>query len=84
MNSMQMLTLIMSNVNDPIREQMINDFYLLVSQMITEMVPPLVKQCLDEITVNVQTKLNGKTNNLSGLKDDIIRIVTNEVNKSFS
>ena len=84
MNSIQTLTQMVSNEKDPFREQMIYNFYTLVSQMITEMVPPLVKQCLNGITADVQTKLNGKPSNLSGLKDDITRIIADEMKKAFS
>ena len=84
MTSMQILTQMVGNEKDPFREQLLYDLYILVSQMITEMVPPLVKQCLDEISVDVRTKLNGRTNDLSGLKDDITRMVTDKVNKAFS
>ena len=84
MTSMQMITQMVSNEKDPFREQLLYDLYILVSQMITEMVPPLVKQCFDEISVDVRTKLNGRSNDLSGLKDDITRMVTDKVNKAFS
>lgn len=57
--------------------------YNLISQMIAEAVPPLVRQCVDEIMVDVRTTLNGKPEDLSGLKDDITRMVLDEIKKRF-
>ena len=82
-SSMSTLTMMVSAEKNPQHEQHIYDIYNLVSQMIAEAVPPLVRQCVDEIMVDVRTTLNGKPEDLSGLKDDITRMVLDEIKKGF-
>ena len=82
-SAMNTLTMMVSGEKNPQHEQHVYQIYNLVSQMIAEAVPPLVKQCVEEIMVDVRTTLNGKPDDLSGLKDDITRKVLDGIKKGF-
>jgi hypothetical protein len=51
----------------------------MMKDRIEELLPPLIEQYMREyvknLSVNVETKLNGKSIDLSGLKDDIQNII---------
>ena len=52
---------------------------------IEELLPPLIEQYMREyvnyLSVNVETKLNGKSIDLSGIKDDIQNIIYQSLRK---
>ena len=51
----------------------------MMKDRIEELLPPLIEQYMrdyvNNLSVNVETKLNGKSIDLSGLKDDIQNII---------
>ena len=55
----------------------------LVEDKVKEIVPPLIENYLNTVKVNVETTLNGKAADLSGLKEDIERLAVEEVIKAF-
>ena len=76
----QMLTLMISEAKNQKDAQHLYDIHDLIQQMIAELVPPLVKQCFEEISIDVQTRLNGKPNDLTGLKKDITKMLIEKLN----
>ena len=57
----------------------------MMKDRIEELLPPLIEQYMREyinnLSVNVETKLNGKSIDLSGLKDDIQSIIYQSLKK---
>ena len=57
----------------------------MMKDRIEELLPPLIEQYMREyvnnLSVNVETKLNGKSIDLSGLKDDIQSIIYQSLRK---
>lgn len=57
----------------------------MIKDRIVELLPPLIEQYMREyvnnLSVNVETKLNGKSIDLSGLKDDIQSIIYQSLKK---
>lgn len=51
----------------------------MIKDRIEELLPPLIEKYMREyvnnLSVNVETKLNGKSIDLSGLKDDIQNLI---------
>lgn len=57
----------------------------MMKDRIEELLPPLIEHYMREyvnnLSVNVETKLNGKSIDLSGLKDDIQNIIYQSLRK---
>ena len=57
----------------------------MIKDRIEELLPPLIDNYLREyfnnLSVDVRTTLNGKEINLSGLKDDISRMIIQQIMK---
>ena len=66
-------------------EQHIYEFHAMVLQMIEELVPPMVEQLwkehIEQIIINVITLLNGKQTDLPGLREDIQKLLLEELKK---
>lgn len=63
------------------REQLFYDVRQLVEDMIKEIVPQVIEEYLKGYTVNVETRLNGRAVDLSGLKSDLERLIVDELSK---
>ena len=55
----------------------------MVLEMIKELVPPLVRECYNEINVDVSTYLNGRSVSGEGLREYIREIIIDELRKGF-
>lgn len=64
-------------------EDLFYDVRQLVEDMIKELLPQLMEEYFKEYTVNVETRLNGKAADLSGLKTDIERLIADELTKGM-
>ena len=65
------------------REQLFYDVRQLVEDMIKEIVPQMVEEYLKGFTIDVETQLNGRAADLSGLKSDIERLIIDELSKGI-
>lgn len=81
MKSLGRLSLLASEAKDRETESLLYDIYMLVREMIAEEVPKVIQQYKDEIEINVNTYINGKHADLTGLEQDIRKIIDTEINK---
>lgn len=66
----------------PEKEEMFQDIRQLVEDMIREMLPQIIEEYISLYNIDIQTRINGKINNLSGLRSDIERIIIEELTKA--
>ena len=66
-------------------EQHLYDIHNLIVEMINELVPPIIEQYwkehIEQFTVDVITRLNGKQTDLTGLRADLQRLILEELEK---
>lgn len=55
----------------------------MVLDMIKELVPPLVRECYNEINVDLSTNLNGNPVDADGLREYIREIIIDELQRDL-
>lgn len=73
----------LSDTKNPEHERHIYEIHSMVLEMIKELVPPLVRECYNEINVDVSTYLNGRSVSGEGLREYIREIIIDELRKGF-
>jgi len=86
--SLEYLTLLQSEENNPYHSNHVEEFYNLCSMMIEDKVPEIVKQEIDklkeyDITAHVQTTINGKPHDFEDVREYVRKVVVEEVIKAF-
>ena len=77
------MTTMLSDSKNPEHERHIYEIHSMVLEMIKELVPPLVRECYNEINVDVSTYLNGRSVSGEGLREYIREIIIDELRKGF-
>lgn len=61
------------------REELFQDVRQLVEDMIKQILPQAIEEHLNGLTIDVETRINGKTADLSGLKGELEQIIVDEL-----
>lgn len=84
-SSMSRITNMLSDAKDYRSEQQIYEIVMLIHEIMQETVPQLVRQEVkniqEDLLFNVRTYINGKQTDLSGVEDEVRRLIENELNK---
>ena len=81
MKSLGRLGILASEAKDKETENLIYNIYLLVHEVVAEEVPKVIQQYKDDLDINVNTYINGKHADFTGLEQDIRKIIENEIGK---
>lgn len=67
----------------PDKEELFQDVRQIVLETMNESLPQILEGYIANITLNVETRLNGQQSNLKGLRADAERLVIEELKKAF-
>ena len=70
-------------IQGPDKEELFQEARQIVLETMNESLPQILEGYIANITLNVETRLNGQQSNLKGLRADAERLVFEELKKAF-